>query len=185
MLEYGLLKSMVPKISIRLRRSFYSRSIEQLYRLTCKIFPLRDALISNDFGRLLDHFNKATFRLEQYRDTIEQFAALLTKIAISAKRLFQLSKIWLDLGHLFSHFMLVSCLASRICVYSKALLVYLYDVYRFLIIAHATCHPKKSKDVLQAHLVRLNIKLRGKIKIFETYFFKMSNVFSLIFKSRN
>lgn len=174
MLEYGLLKSMVPKVSIRLRHSYYSRSIEQLYRVARKIFPLRDALISNDFGRLLDHFNKASARLEQYRGTMEQMATLLTKMAISAKRLFRLAKMWLDLGHLVTHFLLVSCLASRIFIYSKALLIYLYDVYRFLLLAHGTCHPQKCKDALRAHLTSLNIPLEG--KIFTTLIFKMSNV---------
>ncbi|KAH9423590.1 hypothetical protein DERP_005170 [Dermatophagoides pteronyssinus] len=113
--ECELLKRMSPKIGIRLRNSEYSRSIEQFCRWIDKL-RLKIEHFPNDYNQIT--VNK-----------LEQFGFCLYKISIISMKVFRLSKIWIELGQLINHFLMIIGLASRICIFIKAMMVYTYDIY--------------------------------------------------------
>ncbi|XP_046910855.2 uncharacterized protein LOC124492100 [Dermatophagoides farinae] len=123
--ECELLKRMSPKISIRLRNSIYSRSITQLVRLIDKFseqikhFPIE----------CTDQNNVHVKHSDNVVDKIEQFGFCLYKICIVSMKVFRLSKIWIELGQLVNHFLIINALASRVCIFIKAFMVYTYDIY--------------------------------------------------------
>ena len=67
-----------------------------------------------------------------------------------------------------NHFLMVSCVTSRLCVYVKAILVYLYDIYQVICKLHKVVSLSdctvSNRDQLKPYLQKLNIKLRSSLK---------------------
>lgn len=63
---------------------------------------------------------------------------------------------WIELGQLINHFLIIICASSRICIFTKAFMVYLNDVYNFSIIQHKLLIVNK----LKRYLRKMKIKER-------------------------
>lgn len=165
--EVELLQKMSPKISIRLRNSPFSRSLEQLLALNIKTITLMKSPIFEQMETLFDsNTSKNTCKdlndqqTKSYIETLETLARYLFKIVCLSKKSFELAQFWLDLGQLINHFLIISCLSSRICVFSKAQLVYLYDVYQIVWRIRNNIHGHNLEDQVKPLLHKLNIKTR-------------------------
>lgn len=65
---------------------------------------------------------------------------------------------WIELGQLINHFLIIICASSRICIFMKTFMVYLYDVYQYYIFQYQS--TTTSVDRLKRYLKKMKIKPR-------------------------
>ncbi|KAH9390958.1 hypothetical protein TYRP_006548, partial [Tyrophagus putrescentiae] len=123
--EYSLLIKMTPKIAIRLRNSPYSRSLEQLSKVTTEFKNAIEPKSPFDEMKLFFESDIANEKMDKVQTTVKEFisqqqvlAQKLFMMGILSQKAFKLSQVWLELGQLVNHFLMyfqqnIACLFIR------------------------------------------------------------------------
>ncbi|CAG2169206.1 unnamed protein product [Oppiella nova] len=140
--EYIVFTGVMKRITIRLRNAKVSRIIKHANKCLKSFFALKLSDVMNDkmSSLVVENYDISSGHIvlpfrQQIESVLQVFVEslqILRKFILISQNAFSHCTPWLRTGHLVPHFLMMSSSLSRLNVISKAIIVYISDLYSAL-----------------------------------------------------